>query len=289
MPYRCAKAICATFCYSIAGALIPIFGPAFPSECTPPSSVHYKEMIISQQIVIEATKEAEYFRRVHSKKIPSTTNTVTANRTRLQLRSKQETGDAPIAKLQQLPFTCWKPVNAVAKVPQPFANSTPRRGYELHEYKIAPLQGSSSMFMSRHYLDSDPFQHINPFLKAIPRLNASEPPRALVSNWKLKRRRHVNPLLEETKNENMVKQACSEDPRFPTNNNNNNTRTTQPKRPGQELDQFRAAAALVSLQKDTLGLDWQPGVIGDSDSEGFPGGIAEPSHHRKKRPKANSF
>lgn len=37
MPYRCAKAVCATFCYHIAGALIPLFGESFPSECIPPT------------------------------------------------------------------------------------------------------------------------------------------------------------------------------------------------------------------------------------------------------------
>ncbi|POR39629.1 Transcriptional repressor XBP1 [Tolypocladium paradoxum] len=59
MPYRCARAVCATFCYEIAGALIPLFGPDFPSECTPPRFSDFAEMVISQQLVEEATLEAE--------------------------------------------------------------------------------------------------------------------------------------------------------------------------------------------------------------------------------------
>ncbi|KAI5463272.1 hypothetical protein BGZ63DRAFT_188190 [Mariannaea sp. PMI_226] len=63
MPYKCAKAVCATFCYHIAGALIPLFGPDFPSECVPPESPEFGRMVIDPQLVIEATHEAEMLRR----------------------------------------------------------------------------------------------------------------------------------------------------------------------------------------------------------------------------------
>ncbi|KAF5240280.1 hypothetical protein FAUST_4444 [Fusarium austroamericanum] len=62
MPYRCAKAICATFCHPIAGALIPIFGPGFPAMCIPPGMPEYGRMVINQQIIIDATREAEIWR-----------------------------------------------------------------------------------------------------------------------------------------------------------------------------------------------------------------------------------
>ncbi|KAK7403126.1 hypothetical protein QQX98_011116 [Neonectria punicea] len=65
MPFECARAVCATFCYQIAGALIPIFGPSFPSECFPLGSPEYGRMIIDPRIVIEATQEAEISRRMH--------------------------------------------------------------------------------------------------------------------------------------------------------------------------------------------------------------------------------
>lgn len=65
MPYSCAKAVCATFCYRIAGALIPIFGPSFPSLCAPPDSPDYGRMTIDPSIVASATREAELNRRHH--------------------------------------------------------------------------------------------------------------------------------------------------------------------------------------------------------------------------------
>ncbi|KAG5984325.1 hypothetical protein E4U55_005210 [Claviceps digitariae] len=58
MPYHCAKALCATFCHEISGALIPIFGPEFPSQCTSPASPRFGDMIISQQLIAEAIARA---------------------------------------------------------------------------------------------------------------------------------------------------------------------------------------------------------------------------------------
>ena len=63
MPYSCAKAVCATFCYHIAGALIPIFGPGFPSECLSPQSSDFARMVINTALVAEATRETELMRQ----------------------------------------------------------------------------------------------------------------------------------------------------------------------------------------------------------------------------------
>ncbi|ROT40594.1 hypothetical protein SODALDRAFT_348800 [Sodiomyces alkalinus F11] len=63
MPYKCAKAVCATFCYEIAGALIPIFGPSFPARCIPPGAPDFQRMIIDPRIIYEAQREAEIWRR----------------------------------------------------------------------------------------------------------------------------------------------------------------------------------------------------------------------------------
>lgn len=71
MPYQCAKAVCATFCHNIAGALIPIFGPDFPALCTPSEAPEYSRMIIDQNIVIQTTREAEHFRRMYSNALAS--------------------------------------------------------------------------------------------------------------------------------------------------------------------------------------------------------------------------
>ncbi|KAI2635453.1 hypothetical protein GGS21DRAFT_543255 [Xylaria nigripes] len=66
MPYQCARAVCATFCHNIAGALIPIFGPDFPALCTPAEAPEYSRMIIDPAIIIQSTREAEYYRRLYS-------------------------------------------------------------------------------------------------------------------------------------------------------------------------------------------------------------------------------
>lgn len=62
MPLSCAAAVCATFCHHIAGALIPIFGPGFPSTCVPPEAPEHGRMIIDKSIIVAATREAEAFR-----------------------------------------------------------------------------------------------------------------------------------------------------------------------------------------------------------------------------------
>lgn len=64
MPFSCAKAVCATFCATIAGALIPIFGPDFPSQCVPPGTPEHGRMVINPLIVSESAREAEMFRRI---------------------------------------------------------------------------------------------------------------------------------------------------------------------------------------------------------------------------------
>ncbi|KAG4429637.1 hypothetical protein IFR05_014883 [Cadophora sp. M221] len=82
MPYSCARAVCAKFCAPIAGALIPIFGPNFPSQCVPPESPEFGQMTIDAQIIREATIEAEVFRnKYRSSPVPrSFTRSSTGNR-----------------------------------------------------------------------------------------------------------------------------------------------------------------------------------------------------------------
>ncbi len=73
MPYSCALAVCATFCAHISGALIPIFGPNFPSKCIPTSHQSYGTMVIEPSIIASATAEAESFRQQYSTASPSST------------------------------------------------------------------------------------------------------------------------------------------------------------------------------------------------------------------------
>lgn len=74
MPYSCALAVCTTFCAHIAGALIPIFGPTFPSQCVPPEAPEHGRMIIDPSIVVQATAEAETFRLQYSSFTPKSTS-----------------------------------------------------------------------------------------------------------------------------------------------------------------------------------------------------------------------
>ncbi|KAK3390212.1 hypothetical protein B0H63DRAFT_108541 [Podospora didyma] len=61
MPFDCARAVCATFCHPIAGALIPLFGPNFPLECIPYGTSNYAHMVIDKEIVLRSTRQAEAF------------------------------------------------------------------------------------------------------------------------------------------------------------------------------------------------------------------------------------
>ncbi|KAJ2901970.1 hypothetical protein MKZ38_001160 [Zalerion maritima] len=78
MPYNCAKAICATFCHRIAGALIPLFGPGFPSMCMPPESPEFGRWVIDPAIIAESRAEAERYKRMYlslaSSSVPSPTS-----------------------------------------------------------------------------------------------------------------------------------------------------------------------------------------------------------------------
>ncbi|KAK4157352.1 hypothetical protein C8A00DRAFT_29780 [Chaetomidium leptoderma] len=71
MPFACAKAICATFCHKIAGALIPLFGPRFPYECIPEKAPGHGRMIINPEIVARAKSDATALFRPPPAGLPS--------------------------------------------------------------------------------------------------------------------------------------------------------------------------------------------------------------------------
>jgi hypothetical protein len=71
MPYACALEVCTTFCAHIAGALIPIFGPSFPSRCVPVEAPEHGRMKIDPKTVHEATVQAEAYRLRYSTYTPS--------------------------------------------------------------------------------------------------------------------------------------------------------------------------------------------------------------------------
>jgi hypothetical protein len=62
MPYDAARAISATFCWSIRFALTPLFGKDFPDICKPPGSPEYGKMIVKPEIVQQSTSTANLYR-----------------------------------------------------------------------------------------------------------------------------------------------------------------------------------------------------------------------------------
>lgn len=66
MPYDCARAVCATFCCDIAPALIPLFGPSFPSECIPRHSPSHGRMVIDPSIIASSSRQAHMFRQMNA-------------------------------------------------------------------------------------------------------------------------------------------------------------------------------------------------------------------------------
>lgn len=51
MPYGCARAVCATFCWEIRWALTPIFGLSFLKDCLPPNHPSYYSFKISHEVI----------------------------------------------------------------------------------------------------------------------------------------------------------------------------------------------------------------------------------------------
>ncbi|THW81402.1 hypothetical protein D6D18_08825 [Aureobasidium pullulans] len=62
MPYGCARAVCATFCWNLRWALTPIFGPSFIRDCFPPNHPSYARFTIDPEVVRICAREAEGWR-----------------------------------------------------------------------------------------------------------------------------------------------------------------------------------------------------------------------------------
>ncbi|KAK1752098.1 hypothetical protein QBC47DRAFT_65452 [Echria macrotheca] len=68
MPFECARAACATFCYEIAGAMTPIFGQDFPSMCLRRDMPGFAKFCIPQGTIERSRREAEHFRWLYSER-----------------------------------------------------------------------------------------------------------------------------------------------------------------------------------------------------------------------------
>ena len=64
MPYEAAKAVAATFCWSIRYALTPVFGIDFIDMCVPPDSEKFGVMMIDANITRICTEQAKAFKKL---------------------------------------------------------------------------------------------------------------------------------------------------------------------------------------------------------------------------------
>lgn len=63
MPYGCARAICATFCWDLRWALTPIFGPSFLKDCIPKGGPDFENWIIDPEVIRVCTLETQSWRQ----------------------------------------------------------------------------------------------------------------------------------------------------------------------------------------------------------------------------------
>jgi hypothetical protein len=64
MPYEAAKAVAATFCWSIRYALTPVFGIDFIDMCVPPDSDKFGVMMIDPKITRLCTEQAREYKQL---------------------------------------------------------------------------------------------------------------------------------------------------------------------------------------------------------------------------------
>lgn len=69
MPYEAAKAVAATFCWSIRYALTPVFGVDFPEICVLPDSDKFGDMTIDPAVTKRCTEEANRYRSLETRSI----------------------------------------------------------------------------------------------------------------------------------------------------------------------------------------------------------------------------
>ncbi|KAL6881271.1 hypothetical protein J3F83DRAFT_46106 [Trichoderma novae-zelandiae] len=273
MPYTCARAVCATFCAEIAGALIPLFGPSFPSQCIPSDSPYYNEMVIDPHVIRQAIEDVERCRYGQRSRVAKAVGGMSGPVVLgdYPLRSKRESQTASAFRLPSRPQPArsqplFAPVHDPGFSQRLMAVSAPSTACKTREANSLSRVGRSS-FASRTVLDRNPFPLRSSFFDVSLRTETSGTEKNRTEKWRPKRRRRLN---------DEAGTVCSPIPLM---------EAYEERRPQQELEHFRAAAALVSLQREPR--DAEPCsvvVVESSEEEGFP-----ERRHQRKRPKAHSF
>ncbi|KAI5199898.1 hypothetical protein E4T39_05998 [Aureobasidium subglaciale] len=78
MPYGCARAVCATFCWNMRWALTPIFGPSFIRDCLPPNHPAFARFTIDPDVVRVCAREAEGWRVSNANNYSPIANNITS-------------------------------------------------------------------------------------------------------------------------------------------------------------------------------------------------------------------
>ena len=185
MPFSCAKAVCATFCHHIAGALIPIFGPNFPAECIPLDAASHGQMVIDPAVVAQAAHDADIYRQMfvvnhHQHALPTSMGRPSPKPPRRSTRLPLHNYDYEHSR------NGYKKVMIMGS---PYAydsdgdlHSAPELGYNHHPvYPTIPPPrtttaqwGPTNPFLPPHTRDLS--FNASPWLSAIPRLEATHLP-----------------------------------------------------------------------------------------------------------------
>ncbi|RDA82938.1 hypothetical protein CP532_0379 [Ophiocordyceps camponoti-leonardi (nom. inval.)] len=242
VPYRCARALCATFCYDIAGALIPLFGPAFPSECTPPESPYFGDMVIGQHLVAASKMEAEACRNAHEARKGTTAGASTGGTARWPEGS---------VVLPRPPFreecgTAWFP-------PPPRPSMTAATTMPVIDWNsLGPYTGASSRAPSNDLSHRDSDNKLPPMNFASPALQYFHRPSVLAAPTATAKRRWPYQDYSDTAR---AKSARLTSDAMPQHDGEVDGKARNADEGG---DDYAAAAVLVELQKenqDSGGLD----------------------------------
>lgn len=276
VPYNCARALCATFCYPIAGALIPLFGPSFPADCIPPESSGYNEMIISRPLLAAATREAELSRGYYMSKALAARHGVAPN-PRLDYRPPHQY--AHHGFIGRHPG-CRLPADATQNALQHYGpdHASMSMGSRLDDGEASSQPVSRFKPATGLVRSDDLFDQSSPYLTAVPqpRDKRSDTKARDDGTWTAKRRRldpdkarlgHESATLGASKPE--LEQA------------EKGTRARGPR----QLEHYHAAMVLATMKKDT---DRQAVVPeASTDLESVPCPVERAA--RSKRPRAKSL
>ncbi|KAK5071241.1 hypothetical protein LTR64_007745 [Lithohypha guttulata] len=140
IPHAAAKAIAATFCYSIRYALTPVFGHDFPDSCIGPGANGFGDMIIDPSITRHCTEQAKTFREQEKHAIsqcsdkvihPPTPITPTPRRARHTQARKNKEVKLEFTTIYNSPYN--SPYNSDTGSDDTYASaaSTPEPGYRI--------------------------------------------------------------------------------------------------------------------------------------------------------------